>query len=99
MSILIDFLLLWINLTIIFTAIAICKLVCPEFWEETIIETKISRNELIDTVLFITQLLEFDFVFIKPCDDLDHIVDSVMMYFEEEEIILIDMVFKENHFL
>lgn len=86
--------LLCINYNNAFTALAISKLVCPEFWKGTLSETKISRNELIECVLFLTDLFQFDFVFIKPCDNLDNIVDSVIRYFEEEEIILIDMVFK-----
>lgn len=72
------------------------KLVCPEFWKQKIAETSISRNELIDCVLFITDLLQFDFVFIKPCDTLNSIVDTVIRHFEEEEIVLIDMVFKKQ---
>lgn len=55
-------------------------------------ETKISRNELMECVIFLTNLLQFDFVFIKPCDNLDNIVDRVIRCFEEEDIILIDMV-------
>lgn len=69
------------------------KLVCPEFWNQTIIETKISRNELVDCVLFLTDLLQFDFVFIKPCDTVENIVDTVIRQFEQEEIVLIDVVF------
>lgn len=72
------------------------KLVCPEFWNQSINETSISRNELVDCVLFLIDLLQFDFVFIKPCDTLDNIVDSVIRIFEQEEIVLIDMVFKKE---
>lgn len=86
--------LLCINCNNIFTALAICKLVCPEFWKGTLSETKISRKELTECVLFLTDLFQFDFVFIKPCDHLNNIIDTVIRYFEEEEIILIDMVFK-----
>lgn len=69
------------------------KLVCPEFWNQTINETKISRKSLIDSVVFIIELLQYDFVFIKPCQSLDNIIDTVIRHFEEEEIILMDMVF------
>jgi len=75
------------------TALALSKLVGQEFWNQTVTETKISRNDLIECVIFLTNLLQFDFVFIKPCDTLDNIVDRVIRYFEEEEIILIDMVY------
>jgi glycerol-3-phosphate O-acyltransferase len=64
-----------------------------DFLNKTITETKISRNELVEDVLFLMHLLQFDFVFIKPCDSLDNIMESVIRNFEEEEIILIDMVF------
>lgn len=73
---------------------ALSKLVCADFWNKTLSETKISRNELIECVIFLTDLLQFDFVFIKPCDSLNNIVDDVIRHFEEEEIILIDMVFE-----
>lgn len=86
--------LLCINCNYIFTAVAISKLVCPEFWKGTLSETKISRKELIECVLFLVDLFQFDFVFIKPCDNLNNIIDTVIRYFEEEEIILIDLVLK-----
>lgn len=57
-------------------------------------ETTVSRIDLLECLTFLIDLLQFDFVFIKPCDNLDNILDSVVRYFEEEEIILIDMVFK-----
>jgi glycerol-3-phosphate O-acyltransferase len=62
------------------------------------VETKISRNDLMECVQFLTDLLQFDFIFIKPCDNLDSIVDSVIRHFEAEEIILMDMVFQKNDF-
>jgi len=68
-------------------------LVSLDLWNSATTETKISRNDLVEDVLFLTNLLQFDFVFIKPCDSLDNIVDKVIRHFEEEEIILIDMVF------
>jgi len=76
-----------------FSALSINKVVCPEFWNKTMTETKISRKDLFENVVFLMNLLQFDFVFIKPCDSLDSIVDSVIRTFEEEEIILIDQVF------
>ncbi|XP_022173907.1 glycerol-3-phosphate acyltransferase 1, mitochondrial isoform X3 [Myzus persicae] len=77
-------------------ALTICKLVNLDFWNNDITETKISRNELIEDVLFLINLLQFDFVFIKPCDSLDNIVDRVIRRFEEEEIILIDLMLEEE---
>lgn len=77
-------------------ALAMSKLVCPEFWNQTINETKISRNDLIKNIVFLTDLLQYDFVFIKPCDSLDNVVDSVIRRFEEEEIILFDTVLQET---
>lgn len=59
-------------------------------------ETKISRNELDDCVLFLIDLFQFDFIFIKPCDSLSNIVDTVIRKFEEENIILIDLVLKKK---
>lgn len=47
---------------------------------------------MVEDVLFLFNLLQFDFVFIKPCDSLDSIVERVIRSFEEEDIILIDMV-------
>lgn len=73
------------------------KLVCPEFWNQTINETKISRKSLIDCVGFIIDLLQYDFVFIKPCQNLDDIIDMAIRHFEEEEIILLDMVFIKRY--
>jgi len=78
---------------LIFSALTICKLVSQDFLNNAITETKISRRDLIGDVTFLTNLLQFDFVFIKPCDTLDNIVDSVIRHFEEEEIILMDLVF------
>ncbi|XP_025420719.1 glycerol-3-phosphate acyltransferase 1, mitochondrial-like isoform X2 [Sipha flava] len=77
-------------------ALALSKLVCPEFWNKSMIETKISRNDLMECVQFLTDLLQFDFIFIKPCDNLDSIVDSVIRHFEAEEIILMDMLLDEE---
>lgn len=79
----------------IFAALAISKLVCPEFWNNSITETSISRNDLMDCVEFLTDLLQFDFVFIKPCDSLDSIIDLAIRHFEGEEIILMDNVFQK----
>lgn len=84
---------MWVNHNYFFTALTICKLVSLDLWNSATTETKISRNDLVEDVLFLTNLLQFDFVFIKPCDSLDNIVDKVIRHFEEEEIILIDMVF------
>jgi len=67
-------------------------MVPAEFWNQTISEAIISRNELKDNVQFIIDLLQFDFVFIKPCQSLDDIVDAVIRNFEEEGIILMDVV-------
>lgn len=72
------------------------KLISPEYWNKTMLETTISRNELLECLTFLIDLLQFDFVFIKPCDNLDNILDAVVRYFEDEEIILIDMVFKKK---
>ncbi|XP_060841831.1 glycerol-3-phosphate acyltransferase 1, mitochondrial-like isoform X2 [Rhopalosiphum padi] len=77
-------------------ALSICKLIGMDFLNKTITETNISRNELVEDVLFLINLLQFDFVFIKPCDSLDNIVESVIRNFEEEEIILIDMMLEEE---
>jgi len=63
---------------------------------KAVTETKISRNDLIADVTFLTNLLQFDFVFIKPCDTLDNIVDAVIRHFEQEEIILMNMVFQKT---
>ncbi|XP_015367748.1 PREDICTED: glycerol-3-phosphate acyltransferase 1, mitochondrial-like isoform X2 [Diuraphis noxia] len=77
-------------------ALTICKLVSLDIWNSGITETKISRNDLVEDVLFLINLLQFDFVFIKPCDNLDNIVDKVIRHFEEEEIILMDMMLEEE---
>lgn len=77
-------------------ALSICKLVNQEFWNSTKPEIKISRNDLVDDALFLINLLQFDFVFIKPCDTLDNIVDGVIRHFEEEEIVLMDLVLEEE---
>ncbi|KAL4149450.1 hypothetical protein QTP88_003400 [Uroleucon formosanum] len=77
-------------------ALTICKLISQDFWNNAITETKISRNDLVEDVIFLTNLLQFDFVFIKYCDTLDNIVDRVIRHFEEEEIILMDMVLEEE---
>ncbi|CAI6369617.1 unnamed protein product [Macrosiphum euphorbiae] len=77
-------------------ALTICKLVSQDFLNNAITETKISRKDLIGDVTFLTNLLQFDFVFIKPCDTLDNIVDSVIRHFEEEEIILMDLMLEEE---
>lgn len=80
-----------------FVAIAMSKLVCPEFWNNSLTETTISRNDLMECVQFLTDLLQFDFVFIKPCNNLDSMIDSVIRDFEGEEIILMDMVFLKKN--
>lgn len=87
--------LLKINHNSFLTALTIFKLVSQEFWNTSITERKISRKELVEDVLFLFNLLQFDFVFIKPCDSLDNIVERVIRSFEEEDIILIDMVFQK----
>lgn len=69
---------------------------CPEFWNQTITEMKLSRKELIDDVSWLAELMQFDFVFIKPCDNLDNIIDTVIRHFEEEQIILVDMVLNNS---
>ena len=53
---------------------------------------------MVDDALFLINLLQFDFVFIKPCDTLDNIVDGVIRHFEEEEIVLMDLVFQKNNY-
>lgn len=73
------------------------KLVCPEFWIKILDETRVSRNELLGDLSFLIELLQFDFVFSKPCDTLDTILDSVIRKFELEGIILVEMVFKKTH--
>lgn len=73
------------------------KLVCTEFWNKTITETQISRKDLLGDMLFIIELLQFDFVFIKPCDSSDNILDSVLRQFEVEEIIIVETVCKKKY--
>ncbi|XP_003247305.1 glycerol-3-phosphate acyltransferase 1, mitochondrial isoform X2 [Acyrthosiphon pisum] len=77
-------------------ALTICKLIRWDFLDKAITEMIISRNDLVGDVTFLTNLLQFDFVFIKPCDTLDNIVDTVIRHFEEEEIILMDMILEEE---
>ncbi|VVC46482.1 Hypothetical protein CINCED_3A022004 [Cinara cedri] len=77
-------------------AMALSKLVCPEFWNKTLTETKISGNELLEDLIFLTELLQFDFVFIKPCDSLENVLESVLRQFESEGIVLIDMLLDEE---
>lgn len=77
-------------------ALTIFKLVSQEFWNTSITDKKISRKELVEDVLFLFNLLQFDFVFIKPCDSLDNIVERVIRSFEEEDIILIDNMLEEE---
>lgn len=67
-------------------------MVSAEFWNMTINETLISRKKLKECVQFITELLQFDFVFYKPCQDLDEIIDTVIRKFELDEIIVTDTV-------
>ncbi|XP_025203067.1 glycerol-3-phosphate acyltransferase 1, mitochondrial isoform X2 [Melanaphis sacchari] len=77
-------------------ALTICKLINLELWNTSITETTILREYLVEDVLFIIDLLQFDFVFIKPCDNINNIVDTVIRQFEEEEIILVDQTFEEE---
>jgi len=85
------------ELILFFSALSISKIACLKSCDQIITEIHISRNELIDCVLFLTDLLQFDFVFIKPCDTLDNIVDKVIRDFEDEEIILVNTVIEENN--
>lgn len=47
-----------------------------------------SRQLLTVWLSWFIDLLKYDFVFIKPCENVDNVVDSVMRIFEEEEIIM-----------
>ncbi|XP_050537298.1 glycerol-3-phosphate acyltransferase 1, mitochondrial isoform X2 [Daktulosphaira vitifoliae] len=69
-------------------AIVLSYLVGSEFWNLTVSEVLVSRQILIDWLLWFIDLLKYDFVFIKPCENIDNLVDSVMRIFEEEEIII-----------
>lgn len=73
------------------------KLVGPEFWSKSLFKADISRNDLLGDLSFLTELLQFDFVFIKPCDTLETILDSVIRQFEAEGIVMVEMVFKKKH--
>lgn len=72
------------------------KLGGPEFWKQTVSKISISLKELVDCVSFLTNILQFDFVCIRPCDTVMNIVKAVMEHFEQEGIVLVNILFNKN---
>ncbi|XP_050436945.1 glycerol-3-phosphate acyltransferase 1, mitochondrial [Adelges cooleyi] len=77
-------------------AIVLSYMVGSEFWSLNVSEVLVSRQILLEWIVWITELLKYDFVFLKPCQNIEDVLDSIIQIFEVEEIITKEQLLDEE---